>query len=78
MLLGDVVSQITEALLREDDAASILGSAQEGSVAAQVDVWLKTAFGNSSVSTARSMMEARIGNFRSALQSIVELPGDTQ
>ena len=78
MLLGDVVSQIAEALLREDDAASILGSAHEGSVAAQVDMWLKTAFGGSSVSTAKSMLEARIGNFRSALLSIVELPEDTQ
>ncbi len=78
MLLADVVSQITEALLREDDAASLLGSAQEGTVAAQVGAWLKTAFGGSSVGTAKSMLESRVGNFRSALLSVVELPEETQ
>ncbi|CUJ83566.1 hypothetical protein RUE5091_00126 [Ruegeria denitrificans] len=78
MLLGDVVSQITETLLREDEAEVVLASAQEGSVAAQVDVWLKTAFGNSSFSVAKSMLESRVGNFRSALLSVVELPEEVQ
>jgi len=76
MLLADVVSQITESLLREDDAEAILDSAEEGSVASQVAAWLQLAFGTGSARSARSMLESRPGNFRSVMLSIVELPED--
>jgi hypothetical protein len=69
-LMGDVVSQVCEGLLREEDGAA-LDDIDEGSLADQVSHWLERAFGD--VAAARAILEQRPAEFRAAILSSVRL-----
>lgn len=71
-LMADLMGQVCEALLRDDAAAEIIESCNEGSLGAQAQAWLTVAFPRRDIAQARSILEQRPGLFRASIQALAQ------
>jgi hypothetical protein len=69
-LLSDVIFQMCSHALIDEEAHVFLHEAEPGTVAHQISGWLKTAFGQMPAARLRSTLEARPGEFRTAILAI--------
>jgi len=69
-LLSDVIFQMCSHALLDEDAHVFLHEPEPGTVAHQISGWLKTAFGHIPAARLRSTLEARPGEFRTAILAI--------
>ncbi|HEV7270175.1 hypothetical protein [Pseudoxanthomonas sp.] len=66
-MMGDVMSQMIEAALREVSGAEDFVDCNEGSVGQQILQWLGNAFPGQEVASVRALMERDPGAFRASL-----------
>lgn len=72
-IMGDVMSQIVEAALREASCADELTDCDEGSVGQQIRKWLDTAFPGQGLASVKALMDRDPGAFRAALVAASEM-----
>lgn len=72
-MMGDVMSQMVEAALREDSSADDLAGCDEGSVGQQIRQWLDTAFPSQEIASVRTLLERDPGAFRASLLAAADM-----
>lgn len=72
-MMGDVMSQMVDAVLREASGADDLAECDVGSVGQQIRQWLDTAFPGQEVASVRTLMERNPGAFRAALLAAADM-----
>ncbi len=75
-ILADVISQMTASVLDLSDGEELLSQCEEGSVGAQVKLWLSTAFPGEEFSSIRAMKERFPGKFRASILGMAELQAE--
>jgi hypothetical protein len=70
-IMGDVVTQVTEALLSDSLLSAQLEDAEDGTLGSEAVYWLVRTF--SSIELAQSMLEQRPGEFRASMLASVRL-----
>lgn len=69
-MLSDAVSQMCTHALLDEEAHVFLHEPEPGTIAHQISSWLRTAFGDVPAARLRSTLEARPGEFRTAILAI--------
>jgi hypothetical protein len=69
-MLSDAISQMCTHALLDEEAHVFLHEPEPGTIAHQIAGWLKTAFGDLPAARIRSTLEARPGEFRTAILAI--------
>jgi len=72
-ILGDVMSQMVAAATAVQDCDAILAHCEDGTVGAQVRIWLQRAFPGQETAVVRSMLDTTPGRFRAALLGAAQL-----
>ncbi|WP_313222569.1 hypothetical protein [Pseudoxanthomonas mexicana] len=72
-MMGDVMSQMVEAALREVSGADDLVDCEDGSVGQQILQWLGNAFPGQEIASVRALMERDPGAFRASLLATSEM-----
>lgn len=72
-MMGDVMSQMAEAALRDESSAEDLADCDEGSVGQQILQWLDTAFPGQEVESVRTLLERDPGAFRASLLATADM-----
>ena len=72
-MMGDVMSQLVESVLREDCDAGELSICDEGSIGQQILQWLEAAFPGQEVESVMALMHRDPGAFRAAILSVSDM-----
>lgn len=75
-ILADVISQMTASILDLPDGEELLSQCDEGSVGAQIELWLRTAFPSEEFSSVRAIKDRFPGKFRASILGIAELQAE--
>ncbi|OOQ43474.1 hypothetical protein AO361_09935 [Pseudomonas fluorescens] len=72
-VLNDVISQLIEKALPNPDFQERADFFEEGSIGANINNWLRTAFGNLTIKQLYDFSNQKPGEFRAALLSLADV-----